>query len=311
MILVCGDALFDVFIGEDKGRSLSLDAHIGGSPYNVAIGLARQETPCAFLSGLSSDTLGRKLGDCLSNEGVNTSFIAWKNAACSLSIVGVGENGSAEYVFYGHGAADRSLEVSDLPADRDRFSAIHVGSYAMVVEPTASTLLTLLKEEQGKRLISFDPNIRTNVELDLDIWRTRVTDILSCADLVKVSDEDLGLLYPDADCDDIAQGWLDAGPDLVVLTRGADGATAYTAGHRFHCPGIEVDVVDTVGAGDTMQAVLLQQLNRFKESGENGLAALDEGALSRLLKRAVAAAALTCARRGADLPTLAEIDAFI
>ena len=311
MILVCGDALFDVFIGEDKGRSLSLDAHIGGSPYNVAIGLARQDTPCAFLSGLSNDTLGRKLGESLASEGVNTKTVAWKNTACSLSIVGVGEDGSAEYVFYGNGAADRSLEVSDLPADRNQFSAIHVGSYAMVVEPTGSTLLTLLKEEQGKRLISFDPNIRTNVEPDLGVWRRRMDEILPCADLVKVSDEDLGLLYPDASLDDIAREWLDAGPDLVVLTRGAAGATAYTSGHRLHHPGIEVDVVDTVGAGDTMQAVLLQQLNRFKESGENGLSALDERTLSLLLKRAVAAAALTCTRRGADLPTLAQIDAFI
>ncbi|MEP3279973.1 MAG: carbohydrate kinase [Stappiaceae bacterium] len=311
MILVCGDALFDVFIGEDRGRSLSLDAHIGGSPYNVAIGLARQEAACAFLSGLSKDALGRKLSACLSAEGVNTSHIAWKDAACSLSIVGLGDDGSAEYVFYGEGAADRSLEVSDLPANMDQFTAIHVGSYAMVVEPTGSTLLSTLQQEKGKRLISFDPNIRTNVEPDLDVWRNRVNQTLPCTDLVKVSDEDLQLLYPDSSAEDVARKWLDLGPDIVVLSQGAQGATAYTAKLEVHSPGINVEVADTVGAGDTMQSVLLQQLNRFKVSEENALGTLDEHTLSLLLKRAVAAAALTCTRRGADLPTLDQIDAFV
>jgi fructokinase len=302
MFVVCGEALMDVFATGDTPTGLMLDARFGGSPLNVAIGLARLGQPVAFLGGLSTGFLGDRLLAALVAEGVGTGCVARIDAPTTLGLVGLDAQGVPSYAFYGTGSADRALPMSALdtvPADT---RALHFGSYAMVVEPVASTQRALVERAQGRQLVAYDPNIRLNVEPDLQRWRDTLAWMLPRTQLLKISDEDMGLLFPGAAAEDLTRAWLKAGVELVVLTRGGHGAQAWTALAGASQPGRAVTVVDTVGAGDTFQAALLTWLAEHDRLAPGALAGLTEASLHDALAFAVSASAITCSRRGADLP---------
>ncbi|MBS0510071.1 MAG: carbohydrate kinase [Proteobacteria bacterium] len=320
MFLVCGEALFDVFIASERPQeasstspretddALHLDARAGGSPFNVAVGLARLGQPVAFLSGLAKDMLGERLVRTLRREDVDTRLCPLFDAPTTLGMVELDAAGVPRYAFYGNGAADRLLTTEQLPPLDAGFRAIHIGSYATAVEPVASALEALVRRERDRRLIAYDPNIRLNVEPSVARWRERVDTLAGLAHLVKISDEDLHLLYgAGADEAACAARWLAAGCRLVVVTRGAKGASAWNARGRVDVAAPTVATVDTVGAGDTFQAAMLACLAESDRLAPAALAALDGDALARLLDFAARAAAITCSRRGADMPRRSEI----
>jgi fructokinase len=181
----------------------------------------------------------------------------------------------------------------------------------MVVEPVATTQRALIEREaaRGQAVIAYDPNIRLNVEPDVQRWRDTLGWMLPRTQLLKVSNEDLGLLYPGVAAADLAAQWLAGGVSLVVVTRGGEGAWAWTAQHHVSAPPVEVAVVDTVGAGDTFQAALLTGLAERGLLNRAALAALGAEDLASVLAFAAQAAAITCSRRGADLPRRAELPA--
>ena len=187
-------------------------------------------------------------------------------------------------------------------------AAFHVGSFSTVVEPVASTLRALVETMRHRALISYDPNVRLNVEADLRPWRTAFDWMLTRADIVKISAEDLALLWPDV----TGSGFLDraiaSGVGLAIVTDGASGASAATARTRIEVAARPVSVVDTVGAGDSFQAALLAWLGSTLALRREALASITERELNATLRFACTAASLTCSRRGADLPTRAEID---
>jgi fructokinase len=310
MIVVSGEALMDVFAGATTATGMALDARIGGSPLNVAIGLSRFAQPVAFFGALSQGWLGERLMQALVTEGVGTTCTARLAAPTTLSLVGLDAQGVPRYDFYGQGAADRELPLSALAQVPTQASAYHFGSYAMVVDPVASTQRALIEREWQRSVISYDPNIRLNVEPRLAQWRDTLQWMLPRTALLKVSDEDLSLLYPDADITTLAQQWLGAGVALVVVTRGAQGAWAWTAQQHVAAAPVPVQVVDTVGAGDTFQAALLTALAERGLLQRDALKQLSADALRSVLAFAVQAAAITCSRRGADLPRRAELPAF-
>lgn len=307
MFLVCGEALFDVFIGSETDKALHLDARPGGSPFNVAIGLARLGQSVAFLSGLARDMLGERLAQTLVREGVDTRPCPRFDAPTTLGMVEVDGAGVPRYAFYGNGAADRLLSPEGLPVLDAGVRAIHLGSYATVVEPVATALETLVRRERKRRLIAYDPNVRLNVEPDLARWREKVKTLISLAHLVKISDEDLHLLYGDADESALAASWLASGARLVVVTRGGDGASAWNERGQVDVAAPRITPVDTVGAGDTFQAAMLAHLAEADSLSPAALGSMDKPALTRLLGFAAQAAALTCSRRGADMPRRAEL----
>jgi len=311
MYLVCGEALFDVFVapGGTLRNRLSLDAVAGGSPFNVAVGLSRLGTPSALLTGMSRDHLGQQLRQVLEDEGVNTRYLIDFDAPTTLAMVALGANGSPVYSFRGEGCADRLPRDEHLASLSDEIRGIHVGSYSIVTAPIADTLLSLVRRESERRLISFDPNIRLNVEPDLARWRERVEAIAALAHLIKVSDEDLALLYPGETPESIALRWLQGGCELVVLTRGREGAQLFSRRQgEFYVEAKPVNVRDTVGAGDTFQAALLSYLHEHKLDTAAALALIQRDQLQAMLAFAVQAAAITCSRRGPDLPYRYEID---
>ncbi|GAB3469175.1 carbohydrate kinase [Massilia terrae] len=308
MIVVCGEALFDVFPEQQTRTGLQLSARIGGSPFNLAVGLARLGVPPLFFGGLSNDLFGQRLASALTEEQVDISAAPRLDAQSALVMVSVDNRGVPAYGFYGTGTAERSLVEADIARVPKNAGVIHVGSYCMVCKPVANALRALVERQQGQSVIVYDPNIRLSIEPSVSLWRETLEWMLPRTGVLKVSDEDLNYLYPGQSAEDFIAVALRAGVQLVVVTRGSAGALAATAhGVRAVISAVPVRVVDTVGAGDTFQAGLLSWLWRKGFLQKDGLRGLDIKALETALRFAACAAAITCSRRGADLPHLSEV----
>jgi fructokinase len=309
MIVVCGEALIDMFVANDG--TLSVGAHAGGSPFNVAIGLARLGMPASFFGGLADDPFGRYLRDCLRREGVDLSAAPQPADRTALACVSSDEYGSPTYRFYCDDTAERMVTTADLMHLPTRIGALHLGSYCMVVEPVAAAQRMLVERQRGRSLIAYDPNVRLGIEPNIAKWRATLEWMAARVDLLKVSEEDLECLYPEQSIETFMLGVLAAGVSLVVVTRGARGVLARNAaGVNIALEAMPVSVVDTVGAGDSFQAALIARLVAQGVSGPDSgaiLRALDATRLHEALNFARRAAALTCSRRGADLPTLAQV----
>jgi fructokinase len=308
MFVVCGEALYDVFMrpgGGGDGRFVC-EGVPGGSPFNVAVGLARMGVATGFLCGLSQDVLGEALAQRLASEGVSPAYLVRKQDRTTLSLVGLGPEGTPAYTFYGDRSADFSLREEELPEFGPEVLGLHLGSYATVVQPTGRALATLAAREQH-RFISYDPNIRLNVEPDRDVWKQRIAALLPLTALLKVSDEDIALLWPGHDPEAVAADMARHGPALVVLTRGSAGAVAFAGERRISVSAAAITVVDTVGAGDAFQAQLIAALLADGALSRAALAAMADAAIHALVARASLAAAITCQRRGADPPTAVEM----
>jgi fructokinase len=311
MLMICGEALLDVFQGEATRTGMTLDANVGGSPFNLAVGLARLGQPAAFFSAISTGFAGERLMRALVSEGVNTQAVTRLDAPTTLSLIGLDAHGVPSYAFYGEGCADRLVRADDLKRVPTELALVNLGSFATVVEPVASTQRALVERERARgaasALIAYDPNIRLNVEPDLARWRDQLDWMLPRTDLLKVSDEDLGLLLPDTTIDAFAARALAAGVKLVVATRGAQGAVGWNAQGRVEIEPVKVQVVDTVGAGDTFQAALITWMAEHESLSAAALGAMSPAALIDALGFAARAAAITCSRRGADMPRRNEL----
>ncbi|MFL6677906.1 MAG: carbohydrate kinase family protein [Burkholderiaceae bacterium] len=307
MFVVAGEALMDVFTGATTPTGIALDARIGGSPLNVAFGLARMGRPVAFLGGISNGELGGRLLDALRAEGVSLDAVHRSAAPTTLSLIGVDGQGVPEYAFYGTGAADRTLPLAALDRMPAAARLLHVGSYTMVVGETAATQRALVERVHGRMVVSYDPNLRLNVEPSLQVWRETLDWMLPRTDILKLSDEDLGLLYPGIDPAAFAADCLGKGAGVVALTRGGKGAFAWHASGVVEVPPVHVDVIDTVGAGDTFQSALITRLDELGVLTPEGVRGMAAEALLDAMRFAAQAAAITCSRRGADLPRRAEM----
>jgi len=312
MYLVCGEALFDFFSENDvnaQASKVNYKAIAGGSPFNVAVGLRRLGIDVALFAGLSSDYLGRRLQQVLQEEGVRPDYLQDFDAPTTLAMVAVGADGSPHYSFRGEGCADRQLLPGHLPELGAEVRGLHIGSFSLVVQPIADTLLALVRRESGKRLISLDPNVRLNPEPNIELWRERINTLVEHADLIKVSDEDLNLLYPEHDPQSVIHGWLEHRCQLVFLTRGGQGATVFSRRHgSWSAPACAVVMADTVGAGDTFQAALIAWLTEQQLDSVEGLQRLSREQIDAMLTFAVSAAALTCGKTGPDLPYRHQLD---
>ena len=300
--LVCGEALFDLFqTGGDESGTLVFEARAGGSPFNVAIGIARLGGRAALLSGISTDPLGNRLAALLAGEGADTGYLVRSARRTTLSVVGFDSDGCPDYTFYGAGSADCSLEIDDLPATLPpEVAGLHFGSYSIAVAPAADAF-AVLAARHAERFISLDPNVRPTIEPDMALWRRRVDHLRRYANLVKVSEEDLAHLYPGAAPEAILAHWAEEGADLVVLTRGGQEIEARRGEDVIRVTPPPVEPVDTVGAGDSFQAALLSAIDpaHLKEA--------PRAELEAALERAACAAAITCTRPGADLPRREEL----
>ncbi|WP_181793267.1 carbohydrate kinase [Streptomyces sp. WELS2] len=300
MIVVAGEALIDL-VPQGTGALADLKPAPGGGPYNTAVALGRLGSPTAFCSRLSSDAFGEALLDGLRRAGVEVSGVQRGPEPTTLAVATIDAGGSAAYSFYVDGTADRLFTApAALPAGT---RAISFGTCSLVLEPGASAYEELLRTAAGQGVFTaLDPNIRAGLIPDADAYRERFRSWLPSVTLLKLSAEDAAWLggTPSA--------WLAAGPAAVVITRGGDGLTVFTRdGGEHSVPGEKVDVVDTIGAGDTVNAALLHGLAARDALSAEALAALGTEGWTRLLRFAARAAAITCSRAGAEPPYAAEL----
>src|SRR5829696_193280 len=305
MLTVLGEAVVDL-VAEGERRFV---AHPGGSPLNVAVGLGRLGQPVTLAARLSRDTFGAMFREHLAASHVDPRHLVAAAEPSTLAVATVDGAGVATYDFWTEGTADWQWTAAELAGVVGPDTAVlHTGSLVLELEPGASRVVGLLRTVAGTRTtLSYDPNVRMAKAGPPEAGRAAVERVLALADLVKVSSEDLEWLYPGEDPIAAAGRWT--GPALVVVTLGGDGAVALPAGGepvRRSAPAVQV--VDTVGAGDAFSSGLLAALAERDALGRggDGLAGLD---LAAVLDRACLVAALTCARAGADPPTLEEVRA--
>lgn len=311
MILSVGESLFDMI---RQPGSAVIEPIIGGSTLNVALGLARMGRPTAYLTKLSTDFFGDELAAFFAREGIASDYIVrTPGTQTTLAFAFLQPGGHANYSFYSAGAADRSLAPADLPAQLpDDITVLHTGSTLLALEPAATTITNFFLAQAADRFISIDPNVRASLITDRPTWMARFEALLTKADFVKASIEDAHWIYgAGVTADEIARQWSTKGPRVAVITDGGAGATIAVNGEARFVPAHRVDVIDTVGAGDTFQAAYLTRLDELGLATKANRDGISLDLAEEIGRFAVAAAAITCTRRGADLPLRAEVDAFL
>lgn len=306
MILCCGEALIDMLPRESATGEPAFAPYPGGAVFNTAIALGRLGAPAAFFSGLSSDLFGEVLEDALTASKVDASLAARSNRPTTLAFVKL-VDGQASYAFYDENTAGRMLTSDDLPALPETVSALFFGGISLMVEPCANAYEALMGSVATDRVTMIDPNIRPSFIADADGYRARINGMIDQADIVKISDEDLRWLMGDGDPEDQARALIDRGPSLICLTKGAEGSVGLTASCRVDIAAERVDIVDTVGAGDTFNAGVLASLDRAGALTKTAIAGLDADTVTTALTMGAQAAAVTVSRAGANPPWAHEL----
>ncbi|MFE9095030.1 carbohydrate kinase [Streptomyces sp. NPDC007264] len=300
MIVVAGEALIDL-VPQGTGALAPLRPALGGGPYNTAVALGRLGSPTAFCSRASHDAFGEALLDGLREAGVDVSTVQRGTEPTTLAVATIDENGSAAYSFYVQGTADRLFTAPERLPRGTR--AVSFGTCSLVLEPGASAYEKLMRDAAAQGVFTaLDPNVRPGLIPDADAYRARFKSWLPSVSLLKLSAEDAEWLGG------TPREWLASGPSAVVITHGGDGLTAVTRdGAEYSVPGVRVDVVDTIGAGDTVNAALLHGLASRDALSPAALAGLGADGWEELLHFAARAAAITCSRAGAEPPYASEL----
>ena len=297
-VWVVGEVLIDL-IPEGADRKPS----VGGGPANTAKALSKIGIDTQFIDGISTDDYGQIAKDELVASGVKLDYVKYSDKPTCLAIVSISDSGSASYEFVIENTATFDFTPDWLPNPQTKQPVLlHIGTLATAIEPGASNLFEWAQSVAKVAPIVFDPNIRPAVISDRKEYVKQVERWVSISAAVKVSDEDLKWLYPSIEIDQVVNYWLAKGPSLVVVTYGDKGLAGYRVSEKVIVDAVKVLVANTVGAGDTVGAILVEAIVK------DGLDTLSGVRLEMMLRRAAKAAAITVSRSGANPPTLKEID---
>ena len=297
-VWVAGEVLIDL-IPDGSDRT----PIVGGGPANTAKALSKLGIDTQFIDGISTDEYGQMAKDELVASGVKLDYVKYSDKPTCLAIVSLSDSGSASYEFAIENTATFDFTLDWLANPQtERPSILHIGTLATAIEPGASVLFAWAQSVAEIAPIVFDPNIRPAVISDRKQYVKQVERWVSISSAVKVSDEDLNWLYPSFEVDQVVNNWLAKGPSLIVVTYGDKGLAGYRVGEKVSVDAVKVAVADTVGAGDTVGAILVEAIVK------DGLTSLGGARLEMMLKRAAKAAAITVSRSGANPPTLKEIE---
>ncbi|CAB4679779.1 unannotated protein [freshwater metagenome] len=292
-IWVCGEVLIDI---------LPTGPVVGGGPANTAKALARLGYDVDFIDGISTDAFGVSARKELSMDNVGLGLCNSSEKPTCTAMVTLDSHGGASYEFLIDGTATFDFDKAWLPdPERLKPSVLHIGTLVTVIEPSASVLYDWAVQVGEFAPIVFDPNIRPSVMGDREKYCQAAEKWVGIASIVKVSDEDIAWLYPDESLDEVARRWISGGVNCVVITRGAQGLIGYTDHGVEEVDGITTEVVDTVGAGDTVGAIIVEGVIKHSVAGLVG------HTLNAVLHRAAVAAAITCSRAGAQPPRMHEL----
>ena len=297
-VWVAGEVLIDL-IPEGADRK----PVVGGGPANTAKALSKLGIDAQFIDGISFDQYGRMAKNELKTAGVKLDYVKYSDKPTCLAIVSISESGSATYEFVIENTATFNFAHDWLPnPETDRPSLLHIGTLATTIEPGASALFEWAQSVAKVAPIVFDPNIRPAVISDREQYLAQVERWVEISSAVKVSDEDIKWLYPSLEISHVVNDWLTKGPSLIVVTYGDKGLTGYRKNERVSVDAVKTAVADTVGAGDTVGAILVEAIVK------DGLDILTGARLETMLKRAAKAAAITVSRVGANPPTSEELE---
>ena len=290
---MCGEVLIDI---------LPTGAVVGGGPANTAKALARLGYEVDFIDGISTDAYGVAARKELERDGVGLSLALSSEKPTCTATVTLDSKGSASYEFLIEGTATFDFNDSWLPdPERLKPSILHIGTLVTIVEPASTTLFNWAIKCAEFAPIVFDPNVRSSVVGDREKYRLAVEKWVGISSVIKLSDDDISWLYPDESMDEVAKRWIACGVSLVVITRGAKGIIGDTEDGYEEVDGAKVTVVDTVGAGDTVGAVVVEGILKHSVIGLQGQV------LNAVLHRAAIAAGITVSRAGAQPPRLHEL----
>lgn len=302
MIVCCGEALIDMIPQRYKGKDMLRPVE-GGAIYNTSLALGRLGCSCALFSGISNDAFGDQLIRKLHASGVDTSLIARSDRLTTLAFVNL-VNGHASYTFYDDNSAGRMLSDNDSPTLSHEVSALYFGGISLINNPAADTYLAIAQREAEKRVIVFDPNIRPDFIANDKDYRARIEAFFDIADIIKMSDEDLE--WFDNTPGNLTAKFLRIGrPDtaLRILTKGGDGAMGILPnGDICSVSAKRVEVVDTVGAGDTFNAGVMAYLHEQGLLNKNRIGQLSKENTTQALRYGAAVAAVTVQHAGAEAP---------
>lgn len=315
MIVVCGEALVDLVAEADgAGRSspgTCFRARPGGGPANTAVALSRLGREVELWTRLGEDGLGALVAAHLARNGVGLAGLGRTRAPTSLAVVALDGSGEADYRCYLEGTASGSFSLAELPGPLGpEVEALHTGSLLFATAAGRDAVLGLVEREHRHRTVSLDPNVRLGSVDDPVAYREAIEEAVAGAHLVRVSGDDLATLYPAVSPEESARRWSLVGPRLVVVTRGPVGAIALFGDETVVGPVRATAVVDTVAAGDTFAAGLLDALSRSGALARR-LVGLEPDTVEAALAFATAAASLACSRAGADPPSAAEVAAVL
>lgn len=305
MILCCGEALIDMLPRTSTEGEACYAPYAGGAVFNTAIALGRLGAQVGFFSGIAQDMMGEVLTDTLKASKVDISNVVLADRPSTVAFVKL-VNGQATYAFYDEGTAGRLLAIEDLPNEVTA-DAMFFGGISLPVEPCGATYEALCLREAPKRVIMMDPNIRPGFIRDEAAYRARIERMTEVCDIIKLSDEDLNWLVGEGDLIENARKIIAKGPKLVCITEGANGSYGITADNVVFVPANKVEVVDTVGAGDTFNAGVLASLQSAGKLSKDDIASLDEDTIKAALSLGNRSAAITVSRAGANPPWSNEL----
>ncbi|ESZ10270.1 carbohydrate kinase family protein [Mesorhizobium sp. L48C026A00] len=306
MILCCGEALIDMLPRTTTEGEPAFAPYVGGAVFNTAIALGRLGAPAGFFSGLSTDLFGSQFKDALRASQVSSTYAHTSPRPTTLAFVRL-DDGQATYTFYDENTAGRMLTIDDLPKLGSEIKAMLFGAISLISEPAGSAYEEFMRREHSRRVMMLDPNIRPNFIPDKARHLRRIRSMMAMADIVKLSDEDLNWFGEAGSHEDVVRNWLGRGPTLIVVTHGSEGAIGYTRDHKVTVVPDKVEVVDTVGAGDTFNAGILASLHEQGLLSKEAIANLSEDAIHQALALGAKAAAVTVSRAGANPPWRHEI----
>ena len=297
-VWVTGEVLIDLIPDGSDRKPI-----VGGGPANTAKALSKLGINTQFIDGISTDDYGQMAKNELVASGVKLDYVKYSDKPTCLAIVSLSDSGSASYEFVIENTVTFDFTSDWLPNPQtERPALLHIGTLATAIEPGASVLFEWSQSVAMVAPIVFDPNIRPAVISDRDLYVKQVELWVSISSAIKVSDEDIRWLYPSLEIDQVVNNWLAKGPSLIVVTYGDKGLAGYRQGEKVSIEAVKVAVADTVGAGDTVGAILVEAIVK------DGLDTLTGVRLEMMLKRAAKAAAITVSRSGANPPTLKEIE---
>ena len=308
MIICCGESLIDMISVANAGNESVYAGLTGGAIFNTSIALGRLDVPVGLISGVSTDLFGEKIKKDLTESNVNIKLLIRNEKPTTLAFVDV-KNGQANYTFYDENSAGNSIHYSDFPNIPKIATTLCFGGISLCTEPAASAYEKLFIQEIKNKVLFLDPNIRSTFISDEISYRKRLNKMISSSDILKVSDEDLDwIVASGSSINEKIEKLHNLGAKLIIVTKGAEGVAAYVKNKKvINLPAQKVNVIDTVGAGDTFNAGFLAKLSNLKLLSKSNVKNLSSKHISMALEYGIIAASITVSRKGANPPLLSEI----